>query len=177
MSLFHAPGPPLGARRQRSGPLTQFDPNDIPDEDDDSETGDGNDLRKQLRVSQKNNRELQKQVDEAAVVRKENAFLKAGLPESPQVKFFQEHYQGDPTPEAIKTAAAEYGFVPTVDAETQAEVATIAEQSEALNGSAPSQAPDDRAAMMKEFAEVLAKGGNGEEVLRRWGQPVASDYR
>lgn len=157
-------------------PLTQFDTTNLPDdEDDDLEPDDGNNLRKQLRQSQKTNKALAAERDELLSIRKENAFLKAGLPDTPQVKFFQEHYSGDPTPEAINTAAAEFGFVPSVDQQTQAEVAAIGTQSEAATGA--EMPPDQREQMMKEFAETVARGGNGEEVLRRHGHPVASDDR
>lgn len=156
--------------------MTQFDP-DVSDDDEniDSDEETGNPLRKQLRQSQRTNKVLAAERDELLGIRKENAFLKAGLPDTPQVKFFQDHYTGDPTPEAIQQAATEFGFVPPVDQATQDEVAAINGQSQAITGA--EMPADTRETMMKEFAEAVSKGQNGEDVLRRYGHPVASDDR
>lgn len=178
MSRFHAQALPWTRVGKGAFPLTQFDPTDLPDDEDTDLDEDGpNPLRKQLRQSQKANKALQEQVNAGAAILKENAFLKAGLPDTPQVKFFQEHYSGEATPEAIKAAAAEFGFTPPVDAATQAEVAAIADQSEALSGGVQSMAPDSEEAMLKEFEEALKAGRSGEAVLRKYGRPVASDFR
>lgn len=159
--------------------MTQFDAtNDDTGYEEDVDQPDPNDpaqLRKKLKNALRSNKELLAQQDEVNQVRKENAFLKAGLPDTPQVKFFQEHYSGEPTPEAIKTAASEFGFAPVVDQEIQDEVAVISAQSDAVPGA--DMPADDREKMMKEFADVVAQGGNGEDVLRRYGHPVASDNR
>lgn len=159
--------------------MTQFDPtdDDLDEDADPTGTDDLSNLRKQLRQSQRNNKALAGQLEEASSVRKENAFLKAGLPDSPSVKFFQDHYDGDPTPEAIKAAAAQYGFIPEVSQQMSDDIAALDKQSEAVTGATESLNPDSEEAMLKELDAVLRKGGNAEAVLRKYGRPVASDNR
>lgn len=157
--------------------MTQFDADQISDEDSPSGELSPRDLRRQLQEAKDAIKERDAQIAEAASLRKENAFLKAGLPDTPVTKLYRDTYANDLSIEAIKAGAVELGIIPKVDDATQAEMSTLESQSEALVGSTPSMAPNDRESMMKEFAEVVAKGGNGEEVLRKYGHPVASDER
>jgi hypothetical protein len=48
---------------------------------------------------------------EAATLRRELAVERAGLPDFPGKQFFLSAYSGEPTPEAVKQAAAEAGFI------------------------------------------------------------------
>lgn len=158
--------------------MTQFDAV-LSDEDDEpiEGTDDQSNLRRQLRQSQKNNKALAVQVEEAQSLRKENAFLKAGLPDSPVARLYMTTYTGDLSDEAIKAGAAELGIIATPDAAATAEVTQIEQQSSAMGGSTQSLTPDSQHEMWREFEKVLQAGGNGEEVLRRWGVPTASDDR
>lgn len=158
--------------------MTQFDADQISDEDSPPGELSPRDLRRQLQEAKDAIKERDAQIAEAASLRKENAFLKAGLPDTPVTKLYRDTYaNSDLSEEAIKAGAVELGIIPKVDEATQAEMSTLESQSEALVGSTPSMAPNDRESMMKEFAEVVAKGGNGEQVLRKYGHPVASDER
>lgn len=166
--------------RQRKRPLTQFDPDYTdPDEDDNSEPDepDSSAVRRELRKSQKANKELGEQLASLESLRKENAFLKVGLPDTPVSQLYRDTYSGDLSEDAIKAGAINLGILQEVDDTTQAEINGIEGQSQALVGSLPSMAPDSEEAMWKEFTAVLQQGGNGEAVLRKYGRPVASDDR
>jgi hypothetical protein len=66
-------------------------------------------VRETLRKSKKLEREAaERDVREASLAR-EVALLRAGIPDSPIGKMFAAGYQGDSTPEAIKTAWEELG--------------------------------------------------------------------
>lgn len=156
--------------------MTQFD-SDSPDEDEAPDPNDPAQLRRQLRDALRSKKELEAQVAETATVRKENAFLKAGLPDTPMANFYRDHYSGDISDTAIKAGAVDLGIIPPVDPTTAAEVASIAGQSQAMTGAASSMAPDSQEAMWKEFTEVVSKGGDGEKVLRKYGHETASDSR
>lgn len=157
--------------------MTQFDPDSDAVEDDTPDPADPANLRRQLRDALKSNKELRDEVAEGQTIRKENAFLKAGLPDTPMANFYRDHYAGDIDDAAIKAGAIDLGIIPPLDAATQAEVAGIAGQSQALVGSVPSMAPNDRDAILKEFGDVVSRGGDGEAVLRKYGIPTASDSR
>lgn len=92
------------------------------DDDETTETSPAQNWRKKI---EKENRELRKQVAEAEAVKKELAFVKAGIDlTSPMAKYFVKGYDGDLSPEAIRLAAEEAQLItptPTVtDSDKQA---------------------------------------------------------
>lgn len=84
---------------------------DEPDNFDDDEPNDGqpdNHNLRQLREKAKKHDDVARERDEA---RRELAFFKAGIPDTKVAELFRKAYDGDVDPEAIRTAAAEYGLV------------------------------------------------------------------
>lgn len=160
--------------------MTQYDPTVQPDDDDD-DTPDPEDpagIRRRLRQTDKALKAANAQLAEYGNLRKENAFLKVGLPDTPVARLYRDTYNADDlSEETIRAGAIELGIFQAESDATQAEVNGLAGQSSALIGSQPPMAPDSQEAMWKEFNEFVSKGGNGEEVLRRYGVTVASDER
>lgn len=78
-------------------------------EDDDYEQPtESNPVRARMKQLEKEAKELRKQVAEFSATQRELAFVKAGIdPASPQAKYFVKGYDGEMTPEAIRSAAAE----------------------------------------------------------------------
>lgn len=76
--------------------------NEIEDEEE------PNEAIKALRKQAKDGKAAQA---EAARLARENAFLRAGIPETPATSYFVKGYDGDPDPEAIRAAAVEAGFL------------------------------------------------------------------
>lgn len=50
---------------------------------------------------------------EIGPLRRENAFLKAGIPDTPTGRLLQKAYDGEPTVEAIRQFAAEHDVIPS----------------------------------------------------------------
>ena len=148
---------------------------DLEDQEDDQTVNAGN-LRRLWEAEQKKTAQLES--DNKALAR-EFAFIKAGLPDTPQVKFFQEHYQGDPTPEAVRTAAAAAGFIDT--GATQAETQALANIEAAVTGAEKPPSAGTNDAILEELAKVDGRSQSVfydiEAVLRRAGHPVESDLR
>ena len=69
-------------------------------------------VRARMRLLEKEAAELKKQVAEAEAVKREMAFLKAGVPmDNPVAKYFVKGYDGEVTPEAIRQAAEEANLI------------------------------------------------------------------
>lgn len=63
---------------------------------------------KQLRAKAKKYDGVEKELND---LRREMAFTKAGIPDSPTGKLFREAYKGDPEVEAVRKSASEYGVI------------------------------------------------------------------
>lgn len=79
-------------------------------------------------------------VSERDLLKRENAFLKAGIPDTPQGRLLQRGYDGELTSEAIKSAAIEYGIIeaPAEDAEIDTDLETLGRVDKAMQGAPPS---------------------------------------
>jgi hypothetical protein len=127
----------------------------------------------QLRKKAKNADKLQAELD---VLRREQAFDKARLPDDvPGINFFRENYKGDLSPEAIKEAAAQHGFIqPATDETADRQAQQRIAQSAAGVSDVP---PADYTVGMREAAAKAQPGQEGQaiaEYLRSIGRPVAS---
>ena len=82
----------------------------MPDYDDDNDTQERTDAEwAKLRRERKAKEAAEA---EAAKAKRELAFLKAGLdPDDPKTSYFVKGYEGEDTPEAIRKAATEAGFI------------------------------------------------------------------
>lgn len=88
------------------------DMDDTFDEDDDADTPAAPEREsKDLRLLRKKAKERDDAVSERDNARRELEFFKAGIPDTPQAKYFRKGYDGDLTAEAIRAAAAEVGLV------------------------------------------------------------------
>lgn len=139
------------------------------------------DWRRKLEQDAKDGRRAKQEADkataEAATAKKELAFLRAGIDlDSPQGKLFAKAYDGEPSLDAVKAAAQEYGLLdaPSVPAE---ELAGHDRFAQASAGSSVSQTDDqvyfaelDKATTVEETLAVLAKAGITPEHDRpgRW---------
>ena len=76
--------------------------------EDDDQPQETNPVRARMKQLEKENREFKKQLAEAEQARKEVNFLKAGIdPTEPKFKYFVKGYDGELSPEAIRSAAEE----------------------------------------------------------------------
>lgn len=154
------------------------------EDDADETTGGANNrtLRNQLKEANRQLQDMQRQVEEAAQVRRDLAFFQAGLPDTPMTKFFREHYSGDPTPEAVKAAASEIGLL-TGDPAVAGEVAGIDAMSQVAMGAESPTVIGSAEEMQAEMAKAASrhKGPEAafavEEVLRRYGVTTARDLQ
>lgn len=97
---------------------------------------------------------------ENANLRRENAFLKAGInpEESKQLSYFYKGYEGDLTADAIKAAAIEAGYIapppvdPAVQQHQQGQAAVMA-------ASSGSEAQYDPAGAVYAMEKAFAEGG------------------
>lgn len=81
-------------------------------EDDGVDEAPKDPVRARMRLLEKETAELKKQVAEAEAVKREMAFLKAGVPmDNPVAKYFVKGYDGEITPEAIRQAAEEANLI------------------------------------------------------------------
>lgn len=144
-------------------------------EDEEAAPEAGSALRTQLEAIQAENARI---AAENAALQRQVAFAEAKLPDSPQVKFFSEHYSGPMTPEAIKAAATEAGFIS--DGPTEAQQAQVALITETVAGASTPPGPNADAAILEEFARVRP-GQNAvqeiETIMRRHNRPTAQDYQ
>lgn len=111
-------------------------------------------------------------VAEAAQARRELAFLKAGVDlDTPQGKLLAKAYDGEPTVEAVKAAAVEFGVL-TADTPAVPAAELAAHDRIAAAASGGTTASDDQSAM----AELLAADSEQEvlAVLHKWEIPVES---
>lgn len=92
------------------------------------------------------------------------AFQDANIPDTPQTKFFRQHYDGEWTPDAIKAAATEFGFVApvTTDPATESAVAGAQAFSEAAAGGF-TPAPGNQAEIEREMDEAVSHAPHGQE--------------
>lgn len=77
--------------------------------------------RTQIRTLEKDAKRARKADEELATLRREFAFVKAGIdPEDPKLKYFAKGYDGEITAEAIRAAATEAGYLTSDDTEEAA---------------------------------------------------------
>lgn len=106
------------------------------DQQDDDQTGDKPNWRRQL----------ERKAAKADALARENAFLKAGVnPDDPKAKWLVKGYDGDLTPEAIKTAALEAGVL------------------KAETGEARDEIPDEEKQAHERLADTTRGAGSGGE--------------
>lgn len=138
--------------------------------DDPSDDDRGDEDFKNLRAKARKADTLER---ENAALRRENAFVKAGIPmDDPKLTYFVKGYDGDLDPVAIKQAAVEAGFIsapqqqadPAVQQAQQGQAAVMA----ASTGTDP---VFDEDAINLQMEKAYAEGGLEalSDVARRYG--------
>ena len=90
---------------------------------------------------------------EVEPLRRENAFLKAGIPDTPQGRLLQKAYDGEPTVEAIRQFAVEHGVIDAADESLSEELDAHDRADRASSGgSYQPQKPPDMNAMLRAAA-------------------------
>ena len=146
--------------------MTSLDPDYTDDLDtDDDLDDDGNlpgKLRKQLREANKRAKAAEERAEANAAAARRVAFLDAGIPDTPQTKFFREHYSGELTGEAIKASALDNGFLTAED--HSSEIDALDQASQDMGGGFPPDAMlGDAAEMQQAMDEAVASAPRGQE--------------
>jgi hypothetical protein len=169
--------------------MPEYDDNYESDDDTTPEDDEGiRGVRKAKNAAEARAKEAERQLAEANIERREYAAVKAGLdPQSKQAQFFLTHYDGEPTAEAIKTAAIDAGIIDDGTEASQAAAAAQQQMAAAFGGGegfpvgtqpiGPDgmQVPAEEVPMWKEFEDRVKNGdfAGGAQVLRKFGHGVA----
>lgn len=119
----------------------EFYENEQPNEQQD-QNGDGG---RNWRLMREKGEKYDSLFKEHEQLQRENAFLKAGIPDTPQGRLLQKAYDGEPTAEAIRQAAVEFGVLDAADEGVPGEEFAALERVDAASqGSSftPPKAPD-----------------------------------
>lgn len=128
---------------------TDYDTNDSDVDLDDDGNGLVGNLRKQLKEANKAKKAAEERAAENSAAARRVAFLDAGIPDTPQTKFFREHYDGPFDPETIRSQAISNGFMEAED--HSGEVADLDLQSQSVAGGEVPGRPGN----LDEFTEAL----------------------
>jgi hypothetical protein len=130
---------------------------------------------------QANLRQLREKAKRTDALEAENARLvrdlalhQAGIDISTPIgKLFLKAYDGEPTADAIRSAAAEYGVLPP-DSTPNAGAATVQNR---VADAAGDGEPDRKTDLLVAMREAQSKGGNSAllDLMRSQGYPVAGD--
>lgn len=92
--------------------------------------------------------------NEVEPLRRENAFLKAGIPDTPQGRLLQKAYDGEPTVEAIRQFAVEHGVIDATDEGVPAEELDALDRADAASqgGAYTPSRPPDMNALLRQAA-------------------------
>lgn len=126
--------------------MSDYNDDDLDTADDTQAANtDGKGWRKQLEAERAEAKaEAQRVKAEADTARRELAFLKAGVDlDTPQGKLLAKAYDGDPTPEAVKAYAEEYGVLQPAAAQVPVEELQAHERVAAASAGAVTQSQAD----------------------------------
>lgn len=123
--------------------------------------------RRQVRLWEKQAKELAEKTALLEQLQKERSFVHAGIPETPLGKLFMRGYDGPNDTEAIKTAAAEYGIIEGQTGQSQID-ASLNGHDAARAAASGAATPDPRvdldsrmraAKSAQELAQILEEAG------------------
>jgi len=141
-------------------------------------------LRKQIKDANRRAQEAEERAAANETAARRVAFMDAGIPDSPQTKFFMDKYDGPLDADTIRNTAQANGFLSAQEANTAAEVDAISDMSVATQGGQDPEAAGSEEALdreLKETAERLysqgadpdAVGDGLSEVLERYGKQTS----
>jgi hypothetical protein len=135
--------------------------------------------RKEIREANKRLAEAEERANANAEAARRVAFQDASIPDTPQTKFFREHYSGEWTPDAIREAAIANGFIGETSPASAESASQIALQADAAAGAEGTPAPGNMSEIEREMDEAAAKAPHGmeakaiEEVWNRYNKSPA----
>ena len=119
-------------------------------------------VRARMRLLEKEAAELKKQVAEAEAVKREMAFLKAGVPmDNPVAKYFVKGYDGEVTPEAIRQAAEEANLIAKAADNAQAK-----SEADAWNRITRAQRAGETSEPIVDWSAKINQARNEQEVMQ-----------
>lgn len=131
----------------------------------DDETGDEapkDPVRARMRQLEKELKAKDQALAEADAIRRENAFMKAGIPmDDPMAKYFVKGYDGDFTPEAIRAAAEEAKLIRKASENAEAKSET-----DAWNRISRAQRSGETSEPVMDWNTKLNQARNQEEVMQ-----------
>ena len=131
-------------------------------EDDTVDEAPKDPVRARMRLLEKEAAELKKQLAEAEAVKREIAFIKAGVPmDNPVAKYFVKGYDGEVTPEAIRQAAEEANLIAKAADNAQAKSET-----DAWNRITKAQRAGETSDPMVDWNTKLNQARNEQEVMQ-----------
>lgn len=131
-------------------------------EDDGVDEAPKDPVRARMRLLEKEAADLKKQLAEAEAVKREMAFLKAGVPmDNPVAKYFVKGYDGEVTPEAIRQAAEEANLIAKA-----AENAQAKSEADAWNRITRAQRAGETSEPIVDWASKINQARNEQEVMQ-----------
>ena len=119
-------------------------------------------VRARMRLLEKEAAELKKQVAEAEALKREMAFIKAGIPtDNPMSKYFVKGYDGEVTPEAIRQAAEEANLIAKA-----AENAQAKSEADAWNRITRAQRAGETSEPVVDWNAKINSAKNEQEVMQ-----------
>ena len=119
-------------------------------------------VRARMRLLEKEAAELKKQLAEAETVKREMAFIKAGVPmDNPVAKYFVKGYDGEVSPEAIRQAAEEANLIAKA-----AENAQAKSEADAWNRITRAQRAGETSEPIVDWASKINQARNEQEVMQ-----------
>jgi ribosomal protein L12E/L44/L45/RPP1/RPP2 len=119
-------------------------------------------VRARMRLLEKEAAELKKQLVEAESVKREMAFIKAGVPmDNPVAKYFVKGYDGEVTPEAIRQAAEEANLIAKA-----AESAQAKSEADAWSRITKAQRAGETSEPVVDWNSKINQARNSDEVMQ-----------
>jgi ribosomal protein L12E/L44/L45/RPP1/RPP2 len=133
--------------------------------DFEDETGDEtpkDPVRARMRQLEKELKANQQALTEAEALKREYAFVKAGIPmDNPMAKYFVKGYEGEITPEAIRTAAEEARLI-----QAAADNAATKSEADAWNRLSRAQRAGETSEPVVDWNTKLNQARNQDEVMQ-----------
>jgi ribosomal protein L12E/L44/L45/RPP1/RPP2 len=133
--------------------------------DFEDETGDEtpkDPVRARMRQLEKELKANQQALTEAEALKREYAFVKAGIPmDDPMAKYFVKGYEGEITPEAIRTAAEEARLI-----QAAADNAATKSEADAWNRLSRAQRAGETSEPVVDWNSKLNQARNQDEVMQ-----------
>lgn len=119
-------------------------------------------VRARMRQLEKELKAKEQELAEAAAARRELAFVKAGVPlDNPATKYFVKAYDGELTPEAIRSAAEEANFIQKTQVDAQSKT-----EQEAWNRVQKAQRAGETSEPVVDWNTKINQARNQDEVMQ-----------